>query len=150
MHQSGIPQELIQRATDGGTAKGLYWLPGCGHDTLHLLQNDGVRRSPLEETMGWLEPKPLPQGADVDQVNAALEAALRAKDRHEALVMFVREQFARGYDAGEVLGILEQFRAKLREQDRDTDEDDVMEVMDRLLGWCAPSALLRPASTHSG
>jgi hypothetical protein len=92
--------------------------------------------------MGWLEPKSLPQGADFNRLVAALEAALKEQDRHLALVTLVRELFMEGYDEGEALGVLEQFRAQLRQQEREAEEDDVMDVMDQLIGWCGPHARL--------
>ena len=97
--------------------------------------------------MAWLQPKPLPPGAGNDALDERLETALRADDPHEALVAVVRRLFAAGFDEGEALGVFERCRGRLREQGRGTDEDEVADVMDRLVGWCAPNAILR---RHAG
>lgn len=98
--------------------------------------------------MKYVEPKPLPPGTDVNLLDLRLETALTTSNRHKALVGVVRELFAEGYDEGEALEVLDRFRAKLRQQNRDADEDDVMAVMDRLAGWCADGLEIRrgPAS----
>jgi len=93
--------------------------------------------------MAEVEPKPLPQGADIDALRARVDTALRAEDPVVALIALVRELFADGYDEGPALGALEDSRARLRQQDRETDEDRVMDVMDVLTGWCPPDAILR-------
>ena len=92
--------------------------------------------------MGWLEAKPLPPWADARGLEERLEAAV-GLNGSDALIALVREFFAEGFDEGEALGILEQFLQHLRMQDREADEDEVIEVMSLLVGWCGPHAILR-------
>jgi hypothetical protein len=62
------------------------------------------------------------------------------------LVAFVQELYAQGYDAGEVYGLLLHVSLGLRAQGREADEDAVSDIMDRIVGWCAPGrGLHRPA-----
>ena len=92
--------------------------------------------------MGWLEAKPLPSWADAGRLEERLEAALRLNGS-DGLVALVREFFAEGFDEGQALGILEQFLQHLRTQDREADEDQVIEVISLLGGWCDPHAIVR-------
>jgi len=100
--------------------------------------------------MTGVEPKPLPDDADTEVLQARIEALLHTEDVHAALVAFVRELFADGFDEGQALGVLETARSRLRVEDREADEDEVMDVMDRLGGWCGPHAILRRDTGPSG
>ena len=95
--------------------------------------------------MRWLEPKPVPSWANTEKLEEQLEAVLRTSDSR-ALDDFVRELFSNGFDEGEALGVLERFRQQLHTQDREADEDKVLDVMDRLVGWCSPHTTLQRES----
>lgn len=92
--------------------------------------------------MEWLQPKPLPDWLSAEQVRRRLEAAL-SKSGRSSLETAVHELFSEGLDEGEVLGALEVYRTHLRQENREADEEMVEELMDRLVGWCAPEAILR-------
>lgn len=98
--------------------------------------------------MNWLKPEALPADVDPSTFQGRLEDALKTQDKHQGLVACVNELLAGRYNEGQVLGILEAFREHLREQDRESDEDAVMDVMDRLVGWCAPQAILQRERMH--
>jgi multidrug resistance efflux pump len=70
------------------------------------------------------------------------EAALRAG--HQGLTDLVRQMKEAGIERDEVYAAFEQFRASLRAENREADEDLVMDVMDRIGGWCRPEANLFP------
>ncbi len=63
-----------------------------------------------------------------------------------ALVMPLRElarkELERGYPREALLGDFERVRSLLEAQDRDDEEDDIVNVMDALVGWCPPDAKL--------
>ena len=63
-----------------------------------------------------------------------------------ALVMplreLAREELERGYPREVLLDDFEHVRKVLEAQDRDDEEDDVVTVMDALVGWCSPDAKL--------
>ena len=100
--------------------------------------------------MSWLEPQPLPSGMAANTLADRVEATLKMSDPTAALVALIKELFTERLDAGQILGVLEGSRAQLRRDDREADEDVVMEVMDRLVGWCNPQETLRPsAETYS-
>lgn len=47
-----------------------------------------------------------------------------------------------GYPQEALLDDFERVRSLLEAQDRDEEEDDVVTVMDALVGWCSPGAKL--------
>lgn len=98
--------------------------------------------------MNGLKPEALPADVDTSTFQGRLEDALKTQDKHQGLVAYANELLAGRYNEGQVLGILEAFREHLREQDRESDEDAVMDVMDRLVGWCAPQAILQRERMH--
>jgi hypothetical protein len=100
--------------------------------------------------MTEVEPKPLPDGTDASVFQARIESLLRAEDSHAALVAFVCVLFADGFDEGQALGVLETTRSRLRVEEREADEDTVMDVIDRLVGWCSPHSVLRRDSDPAG
>ena len=51
-----------------------------------------------------------------------------------------RRLMGRGYSRGELLEIFEHYRSVLRERGQEDLEDDLLDVMDQLNGWCAPHA----------
>ena len=67
-----------------------------------------------------------------------------------ALCALVKELYSDGLDEGEVLGILERSRERLVSQDRETDEDRILEVMDFVVGFCSPQNRLQRDSVGSG
>jgi hypothetical protein len=74
------------------------------------------------------------------------EEALRSPEPHERLAAFAIELSAEGRGPDEVLEIFDSFRAQLRLAARESDEDAVMDVMDRICGWCSPHARLFPSA----
>jgi hypothetical protein len=67
------------------------------------------------------------------------ENSLQSKDPAAALSDAVRRLHKEsGKDRQDILAELEEFRSVLREQNRDADEDVVLEVMDFLVGWSSP------------
>ena len=79
------------------------------------------------------------------------EESLRSVDPTAALSDAVRRLHkASGKGRQEILAELEEFRDVLREQNRDRDEDVVLEVMDFLVGWSSPHmSLVDEISAHS-
>lgn len=51
-----------------------------------------------------------------------------------------RGELARDYPREALLDDFESVRSLLEAQDRDGEEDDVVAVMDALVGWCSPGA----------
>ena len=51
---------------------------------------------------------------------------------------------AEGQTREAILELLERARQQLRQANRETDEDAVMDVMDFLVGWCSPHMKLPP------
>ena len=70
------------------------------------------------------------------------ETALRAGDA--GLLDLARQIKVAGLGRVEVYDAFEQFRASLRAENREPDEDLVMEAMDRISGWCRPEMKLFP------
>jgi hypothetical protein len=54
----------------------------------------------------------------------------------------VTELLAAGADRARVQEQLEAFRVRLQEQDREDDEDTVLDVLDFVTGWCSPDQRL--------
>ena len=59
-----------------------------------------------------------------------------------ALSSLVLELSAEGHKKAEILKLFENYALCLRKNNRESDEDLLMEVMDALTGWCHPSARL--------
>ncbi len=53
-----------------------------------------------------------------------------------------REELERGYPREALLDDFERVRSVLEAQDLDDEEDDIVTVMDALVGWCSPGAKL--------
>lgn len=49
-----------------------------------------------------------------------------------------REELKRGYSREALLKDFERVRSWLEAHDRDDEEDDIVTVMDALVGWCSP------------
>ena len=56
------------------------------------------------------------------------------------LVKLVNEMKGEGLSQLEIYDRFERFRAMLRETGREKDEDAIMEILDRIIGWCSPQA----------
>jgi hypothetical protein len=87
----------------------------------------------------WIEEQEPPSWADQHDLARRAHDALAT----DALAVLVRTLYAGGLNEGQVLGVLERLRAALRMQQREEEEDVVMEVMDRVVGSCSPQNLLR-------
>ncbi len=72
---------------------------------------------------------------DFDQ---AMERALAAPEPLLELRALAQQLLAQKSDRAAVLASFENSRQRLREQDREADEDAVLEVMDFLTDWCSP------------
>jgi len=66
-------------------------------------------------------------------VLAQFETALA----HGRLRDLVTELAANGQSQAEIYDRFDQFRALLREAEREADEDEVMDTMDSIVGWCS-------------
>lgn len=71
-------------------------------------------------------------------IERSYEEALRSAHPLERLRELMRGRLERGEDRKRLLEELEELRAALRIQDRDDEEDIVLDVMDFLVGWCSP------------
>jgi len=67
-----------------------------------------------------------------------IESALGSEDPLDALRDEMRRRLASGWTQDQLLGLLGEFRESLRQQQREADEDVVLEVMDSLAGWASP------------
>ncbi|MGA2826410.1 MAG: hypothetical protein ABSF03_09835, partial [Streptosporangiaceae bacterium] len=67
-----------------------------------------------------------------------LEQALGELRREDALLAVVKERLRSGQTNDQVLDALKSFRAQLVRDNRDEDEDLVLEVMDFVAGWASP------------
>ena len=80
-----------------------------------------------------------------DKYRVRIEEGLLGPAPHERLAAIAIELSSDGLGQDEILQIFESFRAELRLADRKTDEDVLMDVMDRICGWCSPHVRLFPA-----
>ncbi len=69
-----------------------------------------------------------------DVFDAALRSSNPTTELRAVAVRFADE----GYDSARLLALFEGQRKRLREAGREADEDVVTDVMDFILGWCAP------------
>jgi hypothetical protein len=70
-------------------------------------------------------------------IDPRIETALRTETPVLSLRELASELLRSGKDRNTVYDLLESARATLREADRETDEDAVMDAMDFLTGWCS-------------
>ncbi len=73
-----------------------------------------------------------------------IEKALRSPKPSDELSAPATALFAQGWTQEAVYDLFEKARAELRLHNREAHEDVVMEVMDRLAGWCSPCQKLAP------
>lgn len=59
-----------------------------------------------------------------------------------SLVKLVEEMKDKGLSQLEIYNQFGDFRAMLREAGREKDEDSVLDILDRIAGWCGPEAKL--------
>ena len=71
-------------------------------------------------------------------VDEHIEPALRSSEPVKELRTVVLHLLADGQTRVAILEWLERARQQLRQAERETDEDAVMDVMDFLVGWCSP------------
>jgi predicted RNase H-like nuclease len=76
------------------------------------------------------------------EIKSQFEDALVSK----SLISLVEQMKNEGRTQLQIYHLFESFRALLRETDREADEDDVMDVMDLICGWCGKSARLFSSS----
>ncbi|MEX1263096.1 MAG: hypothetical protein WEE66_04020 [Actinomycetota bacterium] len=69
-----------------------------------------------------------------------IESALASEHPLDALSSEMKRLLADGWTRPQLLALLEEVRETLRVQQRDSDEDVVLEVMDFLVGWASPGA----------
>ncbi len=73
-----------------------------------------------------------------------IEQALRANDPVKELRDLTLHLLANGQTRESILNLFERARQRLRQADRETEEDAVMDAMDFLVGWCSPHMKLPP------
>ena len=78
-------------------------------------------------------------------LDPCFEQALRSSEPVVQLRSLAMRLSSEGRDHGAILDLFEQARRQLREDDRESDEDAVMDVMDDLVGWCGPHMKLSPS-----
>lgn len=79
-----------------------------------------------------------------------IEQALRSSQPVNELRNLVLHLLSDGQTREAILELLERARQQLRQADRETDEDAVMDVMDFLVGWCSPHMKLPPEQPARG
>lgn len=80
-----------------------------------------------------------------DEVEAKLRELARTRgpgDLTDALYYFSRELLSGGYPCEELYADFKNLISELRERGEEERRDAALEVMDVLVGWCAPSARL--------
>src|SRR3954451_16165613 len=66
------------------------------------------------------------------------EQALGSAEPVEQLRSLALRLRSEGYDQDRLISVFENARQELRSEDRESDEDAVMDVMDFIVGWCSP------------
>jgi hypothetical protein len=70
------------------------------------------------------------------------EAALQSEDPYVALRSTVKELLDQGYGRKAVLSVLEEFRESLQMENREREEELILDIMDDLVGWTSPHLAL--------
>jgi hypothetical protein len=83
-------------------------------------------------------------------IDQRIEKALQSNEPVNELRTVVLNLFADGLTREAVLDLFERARQQLRQADRETEEDAVMDVMDFLVGWCSPHMKLPPEQPTTG
>jgi hypothetical protein len=71
-------------------------------------------------------------------VQDSLEQALRSPEPVNALRALALQLFAEGQTKAAIVASFEAARQRLRAEQREADEDTVMDAMDFPVGWCSP------------
>ncbi len=77
---------------------------------------------------------------DIDQFEAALQSEKPMEQLRELALHLASD----GYSPPTILQKFQNARAQLQAQQRERDEDLVLEMMDCIVGWCSPSNKLFP------
>ena len=77
-------------------------------------------------------------------IDQRIEQALQPNEPIQALRNLAQQLLADGQTSEAVLELFEHARQQLRQADRETEEEAVMDVMDFLVGWCSPHMKLPP------
>jgi hypothetical protein len=80
----------------------------------------------------------------------SLEQALTSAERLREIRSLALHLFHQGHGPAAVLELFEQARQRLRQANRERDEDAVLEVTDFLVGWCSPHMRLTPNESTDG
>jgi hypothetical protein len=64
--------------------------------------------------------------------------ALKAPQPLEAMRQLARDRLSQGSTRKEIREELEQLRVRLQAEDREADEDVVLDALDLVTGWCSP------------
>jgi hypothetical protein len=83
-------------------------------------------------------------------IDPRIEQALRSSAPLHALRNLALRLLADGQTREAILDLFERARQQLRQTNRETEEDAVMDVMDFLVGWCSPHMKLPPEQPASG
>jgi hypothetical protein len=75
-----------------------------------------------------------------DRINVDVDSAVAADDPVGRLCDAVVMDLEHGADREELLATLDAHRRDYKAAGRDREQDAVTEIMERLVGWCAPAA----------
>jgi hypothetical protein len=85
----------------------------------------------------------------IDPLDDCFEQALRSAQPVDQLWDLATRLSSQGYNRETILAVFEDKRQRLRSDDREADEDAVMDMMDLITGWCSPHRKL-PVDGESG
>ena len=77
-------------------------------------------------------------------IDPRIQQALNSNEPVNELRSLAQRLLADGQTREAILESMEHARRQLRQADRETDEDAVMDVMEYLVGWCSPHMKLAP------
>ena len=83
-------------------------------------------------------------------IDPCFEEALRSTEPIHQLRSLALNLSSQGQDRAAILAVFEDARRQLRSDDREADEDAVMDVMDFLTGWCSPHRTLNLQQSREG
>jgi hypothetical protein len=76
------------------------------------------------------------------ELNLELEKALKSENPQENLRILVKNQIEKGIKREIIYEELNQFHVYLIKQERETDDELILDVTDALLGWVHPDYVL--------
>ncbi|MGC8642322.1 MAG: hypothetical protein ACP5XB_20870 [Isosphaeraceae bacterium] len=82
-------------------------------------------------------------------IEEQIEHALNSPEPFQQLRSLAARMLHEGYARTAVVEHFEEARQRLRQADREAEEDVVMDVMDCLVGWCSPHMKLLAAADGS-